>query len=368
MNASENEGIEQPISKIIHIDMDAFFASVEQRDDPSLLGKPVAVGGSSKRGVVAAASYESRKFGVHSAMPSVIAYRKCPDLIFVKPRFEQYKIVSQQIRSIFHQYTDLVEPLSLDEAYLDVTHNKMNIPSATIIAKQIKAKVLESTSLIASAGISYNKFLAKMASDLDKPDGLSVILPNDAHDFIAKLPVHKFHGIGKKTSEKMNNLGIFTGSDLRKWGENALISRFGKTGRFYHQIANGIDERNVNPNRIRKSISTEDTFEKDLHTLEELHPELRKLAQSLINSMRRLNRFGKTVSIKVKYADFKQITRSKTLNVVITEEDTLYKSCVELLDTVDLNLNGIRLLGVGISNLQNEQVASEKGEQLTFDF
>ncbi|MCK5700612.1 MAG: DNA polymerase IV, partial [Cyclobacteriaceae bacterium] len=250
--------------KIIHIDMDAFFASIEQRDNPDLLGKPVAVGGAGKRGVVAAASYEARKFGVFSAMPASIALRKCPELIFTKPRFDVYKEVSNQIRQIFLEYTDLVEPLSLDEAYLDVTENKKGLGSATIIAREIKSKINSTTHLIASAGVSINKFLAKVASDQDKPDGLYVIKPNQAESFVDGLAIEKFFGIGKVTAKKMHELGINTGADLKQISIEELVRRFGKVGRYYFDIARAIDKRLVNPNRIRKSLGAERTFEDDL--------------------------------------------------------------------------------------------------------
>lgn len=347
--------------------MDAFYASVEQRDNPELKGKPVAVGGSSRRGVVAAASYEARRFGVHSAMPSVVAIRKCPDLIFVKPRFDQYKKVSLEIRDIFNEYTDLVEPLSLDEAYLDVTTNKKNIPSATIIAKEIKRKIKEKTSLTASAGISINKFLAKTASDLDKPDGLSVILPHEAEVFVEKLPIHKFHGIGKVTAKKMNTLGIYTGGDLKKWPETDLIKRFGKMGSYYHKIAFGQDDRKVNPNRIRKSISSEDTFEEDLTNIDDMMEAITRIAQNVYNWMGRNQVFGKTLTVKIKFADFKQITRSKTTPNPITDLDTMIDIAGELLTSIDTDNISVRLLGVGISNLDRPD-ENPGGQQLTLEF
>lgn len=355
------------ITKIIHIDMDAFYASVEQRDNPELSGKPVAVGGSSKRGVVAAASYEARRFGVHSAMPSAIAIRKCPDLIFVKPRFDQYKRVSLEIRAIFNEYTELVEPLSLDEAYLDVTTNKKNIPSATIIAEEIKSKIKGKTGLTASAGISINKFLAKTASDLDKPDGLSVILPHEAQAFVEKLPIHKFHGIGKVTAKKMNRLGIYSGGDLKKWTETDLIKRFGKMGSYYHKIALGQDDRKVNPNRIRKSISSEDTFEEDLTNTDDMMEAIARIAQNVYNWMDRNQVFGKTLTLKVKFSDFKQITRSKTSPTLITDYETMMAIARELLSGVDTDDVRVRLLGVGISNL-NRPDDSPRGQQLTLEF
>ena len=347
--------------------MDAFYASVEQRDNPELRGKPVAVGGSSKRGVVAAASYEARQFGVHSAMPSVVAARKCPELIFVKPRFDQYKKVSLEIRAIFNDYTDLVEPLSLDEAYLDVTTNKKNIPSATIIAKEIKQRIKQKTGLTASAGISINKFLAKTASDLDKPDGLSVILPDEAEAFVEKLPIHKFHGIGKVTAKKMNRLGIYTGKDLKNWSEANLIKRFGKMGGYYHKIASGQDDRKVNPNRIRKSISSEDTFEEDLTGMEEMMEAIAGIAENVHGWMEKNQVFGKTLTVKIKFSDFRQITRSKTSPNPITDLDTMIKTAGELLATLDTNNIKVRLLGVGLSNLTRPD-ENPGGQQLTLEF
>ena len=354
------------VKKIIHIDMDAFYASVEQRDNPALKGKPVAVGGSSRRGVVAAASYEARRFGVYSAMPSVTAARKCPDLIFVKPRFDQYKKVSLEIRKIFNEYTDLVEPLSLDEAYLDVTSNKKNIPSATMIAREIKQKIRQQTGLTASAGISVNKFLAKTASDLDKPDGLSVILPNEAEAFVEKLPVHKFHGIGKVTAKKMNGLGIYTGRDLKKWSEADLVKRFGKMGAYYHKIAFGQDDREVNPNRVRKSISSEDTFEEDLTRPEEMMEAITHIARNVHSWMQKNQVYGKTLTIKIKFSDFKIITRSKTSPNPITDFDTMIRMAGELLSTVDTSNVSVRLLGVGLSNLIRPE-ENPGGQQLTLE-
>lgn len=284
--------------KIIHIDMDAFYASVEQLDHPELKGKPVAVGGNSKRGVVAAASYEARKFGVRSAMPSAKAAKLCPDLIFVQHRFPRYKDLSRQIREVFFEYTDLVEPLSLDEAYLDVTENKIGLNSATLIAKEIKKKIKDRTGLIASAGISYNKFLAKTASDIDKPDGLYVILPDDAVDFVAQLPVHRFHGIGKVTAEKMVKAGIFTGKDLRKKSLDDLTLRYGKAGKYYYNISRGIDHRKVQPSRETKSISAERTFEDDLKELDDVLQEIDRIARISFNRYRKNHEHGHTITIK----------------------------------------------------------------------
>ncbi len=354
------------IRKIIHVDMDAFYASVEQRDSPELRGKPVAVGGSSQRGVVAAASYEARKFGIHSAMPSVIALRRCPEIIFVKPRFEVYAKVSKKIRSIFHEYTDLVEPLSLDEAYLDVTTNKKGMPSATLIAKEIKKRIKEETQLTASAGISINKFLAKIASDQDKPDGLFLIPPEKAEEFVDNLAINKFHGIGKVTAKKMHNLGIQRGSDLKKWELNRLVQVFGKAGKYYYNICRANDQREVNPNRPRKSVGAEDTFETDLITFEEMTLELEKIAQIVFNRVKKSESYGRTLTLKLKYSDFKQITRSKTLNYPFDSLQLMLEVTGDLLKQCDLDYNAVRLLGLTISNLPEKEISS--GAQLTLDF
>ena len=353
------------IRKIIHIDMDAFFASVEQRDNPELQGKPVAVGGSSKRGVVAAASYEARKFGVFSAMPSVTAFRKCPDIIFVKPRFDVYKKVSQSIRDIFYEYTDLVEPLSLDEAYLDVTHNKIGLPSATLIAREIKQKIKDTENLTASAGISINKFLAKVASDMDKPDGLYVIPPDQVQGFIDTLPVKKFFGVGKVTAKKMNEMGIYFGKDLKGWSESSLVSKFGKTGHYFFKIANGEDDREVNPERIRKSVSVENTFEEDIEGLEGSKAGLEPMVSRLASWVSRNKTYGRTLTLKIKYNDFKQITRSRTVSQIIKDEDTIRSLAHELLEQVEDFDKGIRLLGIGISNLIESEGTIDP--QLTLD-
>ena len=353
--------------KIIHIDMDAFYASVEQRDNPELKGKPVAVGGSSDRGVVAAASYEARRYGVRSAMPSSIAARKCPDLIFVRPRFDAYKAVSNQIRSIFFEYTDLVEPLSLDEAYLDVTHNKKNMASATLIAKEIKQRIKETTGLTASAGISINKFLAKTASDVNKPDGLFLIAPEDAEAYVEQLPIAKFFGIGKVTAEKMLKMGIRNGFDLKRYTEADLVVRFGKAGRYYYRISRAIDDREVNPNRIRKSLGAENTFEKDLTQIEELKKELEDITKTLALRMERSNTKGKTLTLKVKFHDFQQITRSKTITKWIENEKQITSLYEELLTSFDTSDVRIRLLGLSLSNL-NHEMEEPVSYQLTLDF
>ncbi|KPM48668.1 DNA polymerase IV [Jiulongibacter sediminis] len=354
------------LRKIIHIDMDAFFASVEQRDNPELRGKPVAVGGSAQRGVVAAASYEARKFGVKSALPSVTAKRHCPNLIFVKPRFDQYKRVSNQIREIFAEYTPLIEPLSLDEAYLDVTENLKGIETATEIARQIRQKVKEQTQLTASAGVSFNKFLAKTASDVNKPDGMFVIKPHQAQAFVEKLEVRRFFGIGKVTAEKMVKLGIFTGKELREKSLEYLVNHFGKAGQYYYEICRGEDHRQVNPERIRKSVGVENTFKTDYNEPDDLYRELDIILEELQKRLQRSKAYGKTVTLKIKYQDFEQITRSRTSQLLIMDQNTIGHMAYELLNAL-LPLNkGVRLMGVTLSNLE---FADEiEGRQLTLDF
>jgi DNA polymerase IV len=343
-----------PPRKIIHIDMDAFFASVEQRDNPELRGKPVAVGGSSARGVVAAASYEARKFGVRSAMPSVTAKRKCPELIFVKHRFEVYKQVSEQIRAIFAEYTPVIEPLSLDEAYLDVTENLKGIGSATRIAKEIRAAIQAETGLTASAGVSYNKFLAKLASDHRKPDGLFVITPDMGPAFIEALPVGKFHGVGPATTAKMNRLGVHTGLDLRAQTLPFLLDAFGKAGRFYYWIARGVDERPVRANRIRKSIGAENTFFEDLTAFEVMREALLPIIGKVWEHCEASAIRGRTVTLKVKYADFQIITRSRTLPASIACQNELEEISLDLLEQIMPARKGVRLLGVTLSSLDGE--------------
>jgi len=340
--------------KIIHIDMDAFFASVEQLDNPELVGKPVAVGGSGERSVVAAASYEARKFGVRSAMPSVIAKRLCPDLIFVRHNFERYNEVSACVFEIFKEYTDIIEPLSIDEAFLDVSYDKKHIGSATIIAKSIRAEIKNRTGLTASAGISVNKFLAKIASDINKPDGLFIIKPEDAGKFIEELPVEKFYGIGKVTAQKMHKLGIHNGSDLKKWDLVSMIRNFGKTGVFFYDIVRGIDERPVEPDQERKSIGTELTYEKDLTTLFEIIAELYKLEKELMERIEHSQTTGRTVTLKIKFSDFRQITRSKTLQNYISNFNKLHSVVSEIRKSLQLEGTRVRLLGVTVSNLDTE--------------
>jgi len=335
--------------------MDAFFASVEQLDNPDLSGKPVAVGGSGERSVVAAASYEARKYGVRSAMPSVIAKKLCPELIFVKHNFERYNEVSSQVFEIFKDYTDIIEPLSIDEAFLDVTTDKKNIRSATVIARALRKEIKERTGLTASAGISVNKFLAKIASDINKPDGFFVIRPEMAEKFIEALPVEKFYGIGKVTAQKMHNLGIHNGSDLKKWDQVSLIRNFGKAGAFFYDIARGIDDRPVEPDQERKSVGTELTYEKDLTTRFEIIAELYKLEKELMERLGHAEATGRTITLKVKFSDFRQITRSKTLQNYIRDFETLHREVSLIRKSLKLEGCRIRLLGVSISNLETEE-------------
>jgi DNA polymerase-4 len=348
-----------PPRKIIHIDMDAFYASVEQRDNPELRGKPVAVGSSRERGVVAAASYEARKFGVHSAMPSVTAKRKCPDLIFVKPRFDVYRAVSLQIRQIFADYTPLIEPLSLDEAYLDVTHNLKGIPSATRIAEEIRARIRAETGLTASAGVSYNKFLAKLASDHNKPDGIFVITPEEGPLFVETLPVRKFHGIGPATAAKMERLGIGTGLDLRAQTLEFLQWQFGKVGAYYYWASRGIDERPVVADRIRKSVGAENTFPADLHTYEAAREALKEIADKVWRYCEGSGTRGRTVTLKVKFANFRQITRSRTGDNPVGSRTELEEIGDALLEPLFPVARGIRLLGISLSSLGTEDAKTD---------
>ena len=344
----------RPIRKIIHVDMDAFFASVEQRDDPGLRGRPVAVGGM-HRGVVAAASYEARKFGIRSAMPSATALRRCPEIVFVKPRFDVYRAVSQQIRDIFADYTHLIEPLSLDEAYLDVTEDRLGLGSARAIAQDIRRRIREETGLTASAGVSYCKFIAKLASDQRKPDGLCVIPPERGPDFVAALPVARFHGVGPVTARKMERLGIHTGADLRAWTLPQLEAHFGSSGRWYWQICRGIDEREVKPDRPYKSVSAERTFDRDLSDQAELAAELRRIAGYAWDRVERAGVAGRTVTLKVKFADFTIITRSRSLAGRVeglAEFDQVGQSLLAALHPLP---RGIRLLGLGLHNLTEQQ-------------
>jgi DNA polymerase IV len=342
--------------KIVHIDMDAFYASVEQRDNPDLRGKPVAVGGSRERGVVAAASYEARKFGVRSAMPSVTAKRQCPDLIFVKPRFEVYRAVSQQIREIFAEHTPIIEPLSLDEAYLDVTENLQAIPLARDIALAIRAKIKQQTGLNASAGISYNKFLAKLASDYRKPNGQYVITPEMGPAFVETLPVGKFHGIGAATSARMQGLGLFTGLDLRNQSVDFLKANFGKAGAYYYWISRGVDDREVRADRIRKSVGAETTFFNDLTEFEAMRAELQPLIDKVWRHCEDKAMRGRTVSLKVKFADFELISRSRTLAGAVSSHDELENVSAELLKAIFPTEKAVRLLGVSISGFAPTQM------------
>lgn len=350
--------------KIIHIDMDAFYASVEQHDDPSLRGKAIAVGGGSARGVVATASYEARKFGIRSAMPGFKAKQKCPHLIFVKPRFARYKEISTQIRSVFFEYTEMVEPLSLDEAYLDVSVNHFQIESAIKIAKQIKQKIKDQTGLTASAGVSINKFLAKVASDLHKPDGLSVILPEDVQEFIDNLPIEKFYGIGNATAKKMKALDIATGKDLYAYTEVDLIKHFGKFGRYLYKVCRGEDDREVKAERIRKSISVERTFEQNLETLHQVQEKVKLISEKLKGALERTKIKGRTINLKLRFADFSFVNRSKSIKTFTDDEELITKVALELLDQISWEDKSIRLLGLGLSNLDTEQ----KENQLQIEF
>lgn len=340
--------------KIIHIDMDAFYASVEQRDDPALRGRPVAVGYAARRGVVAAASYEARIFGVRSAMPSSTALRKCPELVFVQPRFEVYRSVSLQIRAIFADYTTLIEPLSLDEAYLDVTENLRGLSTASATAAEIRARIFDETGLTASAGISYNKFLAKLASARRKPNGQFVIAPGTGAAFVEALPVGKFHGIGPVTAAKMNRLGIFIGADLRRQSLAFLHRHFGKSGSWYLAVANGEDDRPVLPNRPRKSAGSETTFPNDLTDPAEIEVGVRAMADEVWAWCEKAQAFGRTVTVKIKYADFRQVTRSRTLPAFIASHAALHAVSVELVRSVFPVAQGIRLVGVTLSSFEDQ--------------
>ncbi len=343
--------------RIIHVDMDAFYASVEQRDDPSLRGKPLAVGGSRERGVVAAASYEARRYGVRSAMPSVTARRQCPDLIFVKPRFEVYREVSLQIRRIFADYTALIQPLSLDEAYLDVSQPLRDLGSATAIAREIRARIREQTGLTASAGVSYNKFLAKLASDHRKPDGLFVITPSMGPAFVEDLRVSQFHGVGPVTAGRMERLGIHTGRDLRQRTQAFLMQHFGKAGPHYHAIARGQDDRPVLSDQPRKSIGAEQTFERDITTWDDaiaaIQPVIDKVWRTYANSARR----ARTVTLKVKFSDFRLITRASSSGRTITAHDEVVSAAIALLQSVFPFEKSVRLLGISLSRLEEEHRA-----------
>jgi DNA polymerase IV len=353
-----------PLRKIIHVDMDAFYASVEQRDNPALRGKPVAVGGSSKRGVVAAASYEARTFGVRSAMPSVVAQRRCPDLIFTKPRFEVYRAVSRHIREIFARHTDLIEPLSLDEAYLDVTEDKQGIGSAVKIAKAIRAAIREETGLTASAGVSYNKFIAKLASDQNKPDGLCIILPDQGPAFVAGLPVRRFHGVGPRSAEKMAKLGIETGADLAARSEEWLCQHFGSAGRYLFKAARGIDNRAVNPSRERKSLGGELTYFEDKQADEELRAALNEIVDIVWDRIERSQTRGRTIVLKARYSDFRTITRSRSPGHIIADKAEFAAVGHQLLGSILPVEMGIRLLGLTLTGIVQDHEAHPSSAHL----
>ena len=358
------------IRKIIHVDMDAFYASVEQLDFPELQGKPIAVGGSSDRGVVAAASYEARKFGVKSAMSGRQAKRLCPDLIFVKTRFDRYKEISQRIRSIFFEYTPLVEPLSLDEAYLDVTQNTKNHPSATLLATEIRQRIKEKTGLNASAGISINKFIAKVASDINKPNGQKTIPPDEVISFLENLDVRKFYGVGKKTQEKMYAMAIFTGADLKKMSLDELEKNFGKSGLHYYQIVRGIHLSDVKPNRTRKSLGAERTFSQNFSSEVFMEEKLLQIAEEVEKRLKNSKVAGKTITLKIKYSDFNTQTRSKTLSFFIASKSLIFEEAKLLLYQEKLK-DSVRLLGISLSNLNNEtpkKIDYLKEQQLKLPF
>jgi DNA polymerase-4 len=348
---------EGTIRKIIHVDMDAFYASVEQRDNPELRGKAIAVGYGAKRGVVAAASYEARAFGVRSAMPSTTALRQCPELIFVPPRFEVYRAVSQQIRTIFAQYTPIFEPLSLDEAYLDVTANLCGLPSASDTAAEIRASILAETGLTASAGVSYNKFLAKLASDIRKPNGQFVIPPRRGAGFIETLPVKRFHGVGPVTAEKMDALGIQTGADLRAQSLEFLRHHFGKSGAWYHAIARGEDDRPVEPSRPRKSSGSETTFSEDRFLPSEVEAGVIEMADDVWAWCEKNQSFGATVTVKIKFADFRIVTRSRTSSRPVTSRELLHEISLTLVRSIYPVTTGIRLVGVSVSKFSSSDDA-----------
>jgi DNA polymerase IV len=358
----------EPVSyrKIIHIDMDAFYASVEQMDNPELKGKPLAVGGSEVRGVVSAASYEARKFGVRSAMSGIQAKRNCPDLIFVRPRFDRYKEISKKIRKIFHEYTDLVEPLSLDEAYLDVTQNKKGNPSASLIAQEIRKRIFEEVGLTASAGISVNKFVAKIASDYNKPNGQKTVNPEEVESFLENLDIKKFYGIGKVTTDRMYHLGIFTGKDLKSKSKEFLEEHFSKSGLHFYNIVRGISNSPVRPNRIAKSVAAEHTFFENLTSEIFMVEKLERIAGELEKRLKKYNISGKTVTLKIKYSDFTTQTRSKTLPYFISDKGLLLEVAKELLFQERMK-DSVRLLGISLNNL-NTEVKKTVVVQLKFEF
>lgn len=356
----------KPNRKIIHVDMDAFYASVEQLDNPLLRGKPIAVGGSENRGVVAAASYEARKFGVRSAISGVMAKKNCPDLIFVRPRFDRYKEISNKIQKIFYEYTDLVEPLSLDEAYLDVTNNKKGNPSATLLAQEIRQRIFNEVGLTASAGISVNKFVAKIASDFNKPNGQKTVTPDEVISFLEELPIRKFYGVGKVTTEKMYQLGIFTGVDLKSKTVAFLEKHFGKSGNFYYNVVRGIHNSEVKSNRVTKSVAAEHTFDVNLSSEIFMMEKLETIATALEKRLKKNNVAGKTITLKIKYSDFLQQTRSKTIPYFISDKALILEVVSELLYQERMK-DSVRLLGISISNLNTEQQKFVV-VQLKFDF
>ena len=349
--------------------MDAFYSSVEQMDNPNIKGKPVAVGGSKERGVVAAASYEARKYGVKSAMPSILAKKKCKNLIFVKPRFKRYKEISNQIRNIFFDYTDLIEPLSLDEAFLDVTENKKNISLAANIAREIRTRINNEIGLTASAGISINKFIAKVATKVNKPDGQKTIHPSQVDEFIDALPIHKFFGVGQVTAKRMNELGIFNGADLKKFDIDNLKNHFGKSGEHFYKIVRSIQDNPVNPNRIRKSVGAERTFSQDIDSEGFMLDKLDGIADELENRMIQSDNKGKTVTIKLKYSDFTQQTRSKTIDDYLQTKEEIFPIIEELLYQKEIE-KSVRLLGISITNLYRDNLLPKENfsVQLKFDF
>jgi DNA polymerase-4 len=355
-----------PFKKIIHVDMDAYYASVAELDNPELRGKAIAVGGGGERGVVSAASYEARKFGVKSAMSGVLARQKCPHLIFVKTDFERYKEISTKIRAIFYEYTDLVEPLSLDEAYLDVTENKKGNPSANAIAREIRARIYQETGLRASAGISINKFIAKVASDINKPNGQKTVHPNEVIPFLEELPVNKFYGVGRVTAAKMYNLGIFIGNDLKKKSLEELVSLFGKVGTHYYNIVRGIHNSAVKPNRIRKSVGAETTFNENIFSEIYMLERLEDIADEIEKRMKKANAKGKTITLKIKYSDFTQQTRSKTKAYFMQTKKEFFPTIKELLYQ-DKLVNSVRLLGISFGNLNTEK-KEPIWVQLRFEF
>jgi DNA polymerase-4 len=361
-----------PIRKIIHVDMDAFYASVEQMDNPDLIGKPLAVGGSETRGVVSAASYEARKFGVRSAISGALAKRLCPELIFVKPRFDRYKEISKQIRRIFNDYTDLVESLFLDEAYLDVTENKKGNPSASLLAEEIRTRILNEVGISASAGISINKFIAKVASDYNKPNGQKTVNPEEVLDFLEVLDIRKFYGIGKVTAEKMYQKGIYTGLDLKGKTLEYLQDNFGKSGNYYYHVVRGIHNSDVKPNRIRKSLAAERTFNENLSSEIFMLERLKQIAAEVSKRLKRSNVAGKTITLKIKYSDFTLQTRSKTIPYFISDDAIILETAKDLLYQEKMS-NSVRLLGISISNLNTEKKKTPKIEkpisvQLEFKF